>query len=279
MVRSPPRKRLLAVHCELSTEYWEEHLRSNRAVYTSARRRGGIIAGGCGCLLIFGIGVLVVVAAALILRPNLSGIVAQIAGFRSEGSTAQVFTDVTPAPTVELINPTQPPEVVLNLGEYGTRQLDPNSNLYDFTIGELPTGGQAAVATFTEAGLMDICRAQSPLCSDNPPDPRIRDPRIDLRPGGAVIAVDVTLPELGNITQTVGIVLRLDDTRRQFEFAGIDINGGLFTAPPESFAATITELETRGNELLRALSVQAGGGQYTLSEVRIDDATLMVVLR
>ncbi|MBK9748145.1 MAG: hypothetical protein IPO91_15405 [Chloroflexi bacterium] len=49
--------------------------------------------------------------------------------------------------------------------------------------------------------------------------------------------------------------------------------------PPESFGTTITEFETRGNELLRQLSVQAGGGYYTLSEVIIDDQNLTVVLR
>lgn len=243
------------------------------------RRRNPLLAVGCGCLLVLGASVLTILAAIVILRPNLSGIAAQIAGLRSEGETAQVFEAVTPAPTLELINPMQPADISLNLGDYGVRQLDPNSNLYDFTLGELPTGGQAAVATFSEAGLMEICRAQSALCSDQSPDPRIRNPRIDLRPGGAVVYVDVTLPELGNITQTAGIVLRLDATRRQFEFAGVDLNGGLFAVPPESFGTTISDFETRGNELLRQLSVQAGGGFYTLSEVLIDDQNLTVVLQ
>ncbi len=258
-------------------------MRTNRGVYTTPMQRGGrrssLLTAAIGCLFVFGVGIVVLIAAILIFRPNLAGIAAQIAGFRSNGDTGQVFAEVTPAPVVELINPTQPAEITLDLGDYGVRQLDPNSNLYEFTVGESPTGGQAAVATFTEEGLMEICRAQSPICSDNSPDPRIRNPRIDLRPGGVVVYVDVTLPQFGNITQNAGIVFSLDDSRRQFEFAGVDLGGGLFSVPPETFGTTITELETRGNELLRDLSVQAGGGQYTLSEVVIDESLLTIVLR
>lgn len=255
-------------------------MRNNRNIYPQLRRRRTTwVTAACGCLFVFGAGVIAVIAAVLILRPNLSGIAAQIAGLRSEGDTAQVFAAVTPAPTIQLIDPVQPADIRLDLGEYGARPLDPNSNLYDFTIGQLPQGGQAAVATFTEAGLMEICRTQSPLCSDPPPDPRFRNPRIDLRPGGAVVYVDVTLPELGNVTQTAGLVLRLDATRRQVEFAGVDLNGGLFSVPPENFGIDIAALEQRGNDLLRQLSVSAGGGQYTLSEAIIDDNTLTVVLR
>ena len=256
-------------------------MRNNPSGYVRPvrRRQTSLVAVGCGCFLLLGASALVILAAVLLFRPNLSGIVAQIAGLRSEGETAQVFDEVTPVPTIELLNPTQPADISLNLGEYGVRELDPNSNLYDFTLGELPSGGQAAVATFSEAGLMELCRAQSALCSDQSPDPRIRNPRIDLRPGGAVVYVDVTFPEYGGLTQTAGIVLTLDSTRRQFAFAGVDLNGSLYAVPPESFGTTITEFETRGNELLRQLSVQAGGGYYTLSEVIIDDQNLTVVLR
>jgi len=236
---------------------------------------------GCGCLLLLGAMVAAVVAAVLIFRPNVAGIAAQVAGLNQVGDTAEVFAEVTPAPTVVLVNPQTPPDVTLDLGDYGARQLDPNSGLYQIAVGE--SGGgvveQIAVATFTEAGLQEICRTQTQLCSDNPPDPRIRNPRIDLRPGGAVIYADVTLPQLGNVTQNVGIVLRVDDSRRQFEFAGVDINGGLFNLPAETFGTTISDLERQGNELLREISVQAGGGYYTLSEVSIDDTTLTVVLR
>lgn len=251
----------------------------HRGVYTpNRRRRSSLWTIGCGCLLSLGALALILIAAVLILRPNLPGIAAQIAGLNPQGDTAQVFAAVTPAPTIELLNPTQPADITLNLGDYGTRQLDPNSNLYDFTLGELPAGGQSvAVATFTEAGLMEICRTQTSFCSGI--DPRIRNPRLDLRPGGAVVYVDVTLPELGSVSQTAGIVLRLDATRRQFEFAGVDLNGALYSVPPDSFGINISEMEARGNELLRTLSVQAGGGYYTLSEVITDDSTLTVVLR
>ena len=233
----------------------------------------------CGCLGLLGIAAVVLIVGFVLVLPSLPGIVAQFAGLSPRGETEAVFADATPIPTIALQNAIQPTQVTVSLGEYGTETLNTNNTLYEFTIGSGAVGEQMAVASFSEQGLLDLCRQRSPICSDNPPDPRFRNPRIDLRPGGAVVYVDVTLPELGGFTQTAGVVLQLDGTRRQFAVAGVDLGGMLYQVPPEQFGTTIEQVQMQGNQLLNQLSVEAGGGRFNLSEVQIDDSTLTLILR
>jgi hypothetical protein len=256
-------------------------VRSTQHIQRPQQGRGRSVfpAVACGCLGILGTLAVVIVLALLFFRPNLTELVARVAGFAPTGSTEAIFAQATPVPTLVLENAVQPTQVTVYLGEYGTETLGANNNLYDFTIGSGAGGEQMALASFTEQGLLDLCRQRTTLCSENPADPRFRNARIDLRPGGAVIYADVTLPELGGISQTAGVVLRLDSTRRQFEFAGVDIGGMLYSVPPQSFGTMITDVEARGNQLLNQLSIDAAGGQYSLSEVVIDDQTLTLVLR
>ena len=241
------------------------------------RRRSSCSVLGCGCLsALLGL-VAVAVVAFFLLRPNLANIAAQLMGFSQRGSTEVLFQSVTPVPTVQLQNPVEPEQFTVDAGQYGSQTLSNDSSLYQVEVGADASGAQAAVVSFSEAGLQELCQQRSQVCGPN--NPRYRNARIDLRPGGAVIFADVVLPELGNIEQTVGAVLRLDGSGQRFEFAGVDIGGTIYDVPPESFGATVSDLEQRGNDLLNQLRVDAAGGQFAVSQVSIDDNTLTVLLR
>jgi hypothetical protein len=82
-----------------------------------------------------------------------------------------------------------------------------------------------------------------------------------------------------NISQTVGVVMKLDDSGKQFRFAGIDIGGELFDNPPAQFADTVDKMQDSANNLLTTLTVDAGTNQpLTVSQISIDDNTLTLVM-
>lgn len=244
------------------------------------RRRSNLPLIGCGCLGTLGVLALILVIGAVLLLPRLPALAASMFGLSSRGETEAFFTEATPLPPVELQNAVQPPQVTVNLGDYGGSQvISGTDSNYEVAVGTGPTGQETAVVTFMETGLMTLCQERSPICNGS--DPRYQNPRIDLRPGGAVIYADVTVPTQFGFTvqQTAGVVLQLDPSRRQFQFAGIDLGGTLYDAPPSEFGDTVAQFEQAGNDLLSQLSVNAGGGQLALSEVRIDDATLTLIMQ
>lgn len=247
----------------------------------AGRPRSGIPF-ACGCLLgVVGILVVVGIVGVIFILPNLPNIAAQAVGFTAQGETSSLFDAISidrttlPPPVLDTVE--QPAQVTVNLGQYGEQTVPNTSNLYRVEVGSESSGAQLAVASFTEAGLLELCRPRAALCRGE--DPRFRNVRIDLRPGGVIIFADVTLPEFGNIMQTVGAVLQLDPDGRRFNFAGVDLNGSLFTAPPQNFGAQIAQFEQIGNDLLDGLTLDAGGGTLSLSSVQIDDDILTVVLR
>ncbi len=240
------------------------------------RRRSSLLPLACGCLATFAILFAIVLVGGVLLLPR---IISSMTGLTPQGDTQQVFAEVTPLPTLILQNPTEVPQVTVDLGSFGQETLDNDPQLYNFTVGTGSGGEPAAVATFTEAGLMDLCQQRSTICSANSSDPRFRNARIDLRPGGAVIYVDTTLPQLGNVPLPVGVVLRWDVPTRRVVFSGVDIGGQLYTSPPQSFADTITSIEQQMNDLIQQVAVQVGGGRYSVSEVSVDDTTLTLILR
>jgi hypothetical protein len=240
------------------------------------RRRSSALPLACGCLATFAILFIVVLVAGFLFLPQIIG---AITGLTPRGETAAVFAQVTPPPTVELQNPTALPQITVDLGQYGQETLNTNPQLYNFTLGTGAGGQQVAVARFTESGLMDLCHQRSTICSPNSSDPRFRNARIDLRPGGAVIYLDTTLPQLGNVPLPAGVVLRWDAPSRRVVFTGVDIAGQLYTTPPQSLNDLVTTVETQMNDLVQQLAVEMGGGVYSVSEVSIDDTNLTVILR
>ncbi len=240
------------------------------------RRRSSLLPLTCGCVA--GVALLgaVAVVALLFFLPQIG---ARLAGMVPEGDTEQVFI-ATPQPTVQLQNPTEPAQVTVNLGDYAPQSFNnDNPQLYSFSTGSGAGGESLAVASFTEAGLNDLCRQRVTICSANSTDPRFRNGRIDLRSGGAVIYADVTIPQLGGFEQTVGIVLRWDAAARRVVAAGIDYGGTLYNPSQQALSDTVNQIEQQANDLVQQLSVSAGGGVYTLSEVSVDDMTLTLILR
>lgn len=247
------------------------------------RRRGGnstLKILGCGCLGAFALLLVLGVVGVVILLPRLPDLAASVIGMTSRGPTTNVFVENTPAPTVVLQEAVQPPQVTVNLGEYGGPQtLNTGNPAYDVSVGNDPAGQQTAVVTFTENGLMDICRQQTDICSGA--DPRFRNARIDLKPGGAIVYADVSVPTgYGfDIQQTAGVVLQLDASGRQFVFTGVDLNGTLYTNPPPEFASTVQQFEQIGNDVLNQVSLDAGGGALTLQRAQIDETTLTLIMQ
>jgi hypothetical protein len=231
----------------------------------------------CGCLGALVGGLVVLLIGGLLLVVSLPSLALRFAGFSPKGETQTVFSSPQPPAQVVVQNGIQPPQAVIDLGQYGQQAINTNSDLYQIAVGQASdTGGQAAVVTFTEASLMELCQQRSDICKTT--TDQYRNARIDLRPGGAVIYADVTVPNLG-LSQTMGVVLRLDSSRRQFQVAGIDVAGTLFDLPSGQLGDTIRQIAQRGNDLLSQLSLEAGGGRYSLSEVQIDDNTLTLILR
>lgn len=239
------------------------------------RRRNQTLLIVCGCLAALGIGMILVgIIAVFIVVPLLPGLALQSAGFAPKGSTAQIFANAQPLPTVQVQNAVVPDQAVINLGSFGTQEL-PQTQDYTIAVGNT-TGGPVATVAFTEEGLMNLCYQRTDLCSNA--NDQYRNARIDLKPNGAIIYADVFIKDF-SLWQPVGVVLQMDNSQRQFIVVGVDMSGTLYSVPPNGMGDTVTQIATKGNEVLRQLSLEASGGQYQLSQVLVDDTTLTLVMR
>ena len=240
------------------------------------RRRTSLLPLACGCLAALGILTVIVLVGGYLFLPQIIGLAT---GLKPEGKTEAIFTEVTPQPIVVLQNPTELPQITLNLGGYGQQTLNTDPQLYHFTLGTGASGQPLATAIFTEAGLMQLCYQRSTVCGPNSADPRFRNARIDLRPGGAIVYAEVNLPQSQNISLPAGVVVRWDTPSRKVVFAGVDIGGTLYASPPQSLANTIASVEQQMNDLIQQAAVEVSGGRYTVSDVIITDTTATLILR
>jgi hypothetical protein len=242
------------------------------------RRRNYLPLIGCGCVGITVGTILVIGIVVLLLLPALPGLALQFSGFQSKGNTEAVFQNVPPAPTVVVQNPVQPEQVTINLGALGSQPIpvEPNQTQYEVEVGTSNTGAPLATVAFTEAGLMEMCYQRADLCGNS--NAQFRNARLDLRPSGAIVYADVYVPDFG-IWQPAGVVLRLDNSRRQLQVAGVDVGGVLYDLPPSGLGTQVADMARVGNELLNQVSLDASGGRYVLSEVLIDDTTMTLVMR
>lgn len=226
---------------------------------------------GIGCVLFLAICLITTLAGAIFLIPRLPEIMLQIGGFQPEGKTDSFFANVTPIPTIQIENPIVVSRAVIDLGAYGTEVLNPTRYEYTLTVSE-----QLAALTFTETGLMALCAQRTSVCSGT--GGVYRNGRIDLRNQGAVIYADVYVPQLSS-WQNLGVVMRLDSTNRQLQVIGVDLNGTLFAAPPTNLGNIVRDIEQTGNDILRQLALEADNERYKLSEIRIDNTTLTLIMR
>lgn len=244
-------------------------------VHRPARRRSSLLTLTCGCLATFAILFAVVLVAGFLFLPQIIG---AVTGLTPQGDTADFFAQMTPQPTVVLQNPTPLPQITVDLGQYGQGTLNSSPTLYDFTLGTGAGGGQVGTAYFTEAGLMDICYQRSTVCSPSSTDPRIRNARIDLRPGGAVVYMDTTLPQLGSVPLPAGVILRWDSPTHRVVVSGVDIGGQMYSVPPQSVSDLVSSVEQQMNDLVSQFAVQMGGSTYSVSDVSVTDTSLTVIL-
>ncbi len=234
-------------------------------------RRGGIPLGLCGCLIGAVVIVMVLGIGAVIVFFRMPNLALMVAGFTPQGSTMQVFAGQTTSPVVQLENPTTPSEVTVNLGSSGAQSV-PANNVQTGTL----DGSAAAAVSFSETDIMNLCIQRTTFCSNS--DPQYKNVRIDLQPNGGVIYADVNVPELG-LQQTIGVVLRLDASHRQFAIAGVDMGGTLYGLPSGELGQRVQEVANKANELLLQASLNASGGIYNLSDIRIDAQSITFVMR
>ena len=208
----------------------------------------------------------------------------QVMGVERVADTNEVFADYTAEPTVEIVNAQQQDTAVVNLGSYGTENLNNVTRNYEIVSGTTNDGSEVAVIRFDEAAIKELCDERSTICREG--TDRFRNVAFDLRPGGAVVHVDVNA---GILWQRVGVVMRLDHQALAFNVVGIDISGTTFnpeTLPGimsadarESVRNAIADMERIGNDILSSLIVSTGGGSYDLVDVSIDDQYLMLTMR
>jgi hypothetical protein len=60
---------------------------------------------------------------------------------------------------------------------------------------------------------------------------------------------------------------------------GVDVSGVLYNTPPGEMSELVQEAETRANELIQQLAVQAGGSSYALQSMSIDETALTMILQ
>lgn len=238
-------------------------------VRRSSRR--GVPLGICGCLVAallivvaLGIGVVFV----FLRTPSLALLVA---GFKPQGSTAQVFANQANTPPVQLENPVSPPQAVVNLGSSGSQEL-PANHVQTGTI----NGSAAATVSFSESDLMTLCVQRTTFCSNT--NPQYRNVKVDLQPDGGVVYAEVTIPELGS-AQTVGVALKLNATHRQFDVMGVDVGGTLYGLPTGTLGQRVQDIAAKANELLQVASLEVGNGVYNLSDIHIDANSITFVMQ
>jgi hypothetical protein len=131
-----------------------------------------------------------------------------------------------------------------------------------------------AQLTLDEANLTALCHERTDLCSTG--NDQIRNARIDLRPGGAVIYADMYIPQIST-WQNLGAVVQIND--QHAEIVGVDINGTLYSPTDSHVSGAMSDLERIANTIITQVALNAAGSRYTLDTIYIDDQSLSLILR
>lgn len=247
----------------------------------SAQRRHNLLA-GCGCAGGIAVVVGTLIATAWVFIPLLPQIALQSSGFEPIGSTDSLFEPEAerapsePRPVIAVPATAVPPQLVISAGQFGERALDTSNPAYAVQLGSEAGSDQPLLeARITEQGLLDLCRQYSPYCT--PDGDPARNLTFDLRPGGVIVRGEFRVPEV-NIWQAAGVVMQLTQANR-LEVVGVDMNGGLYAAPPNELGALVDEAEVLANQILAQLNVEAAGTTYRLDALYADDDALTLILR
>ncbi len=238
-------------------------------VQRASRRNNSL--GLCGCLAATLLLVVVLAIGAVVVFLRMPNIALLVAGFKPQGSTTQLFAGQADTPPIQVQNGISPQTAVVDLGTAGNQPL-PSNSVQTGTI----DGSLAATVSFTESDLMNLCRQRTTFCSDS--NPQYRNVKVDLQPGGGVVYADVNVPELG-LAQTIGVVLRLDGTHRQFEIVGVDMGGTLYGLPSGELGTRLQDVANKANALLQTASLNTDSGDYNLSDIHINANSITFVMR
>jgi hypothetical protein len=201
---------------------------------------------------------------------NLPQITAAVSGMQAIGSTDQVFQAPRPIPAVAVRNVGTVNSASVIAADVGTFAL----NAGRVEAGTDSLGNPAAVLEISEAELNSLCQRESPICGTG--NGRVRGARIDLRPDGVIITAEFMVPQTGLWVQA-GAVARFSAAGGQLSLAGVDIDGTLYTVPPN--IASLDDLERIANDFLRRSAVQADGRNYQIAALYADNDRLTVILR
>lgn len=231
---------------------------------------------GCGGLLFACVGLVLCVALVSPTRMLLAA-----AGFRSHSKTADFLRDevqAQPSPDWSALQPegfggvVQPAAVVSVQVDGQTAAIDA-SQLYAQRVEQVVSGSevQAVFVEYDEAGANALL-SQAMLQAPPEVTQRLRNMRVDLKPGAVVVYGDANTP-LG--WQPVGAVLVFDAAGTRFEVAGVDIGGQLYAAPPDGYFGDLAaQLEAEGNRLLDTAVIQNG---LSVEQVYITETGLQIV--
>ncbi len=238
----------------------------------------GCLAAFGGCALLTGAAAC---AAVFIFRDALVGVGLQAAGFESEGRTEAIFEQAeAPTPLPQIVQPVSPPSVSVSAGSYGQHTIQNNQGV-QVSVGQDEAGQNLATVTSTESDMMNLCRQYSTVCTPQgavESGYAIRNARIDLKPGGAIVYAEAQPPGMG-IWQQAGIVMQVNDAGTGLVVRGVDVNGLLFSSPPPELAVLVDEAESAINDGIRQLAINAQGENYDLQSIAIDDSTMTLLLR
>ncbi len=237
-----------------------------------------------GCAGLIGGGFVLLFACVLL---YVTGVVTPLAlgvlGVDRVGDTDDLLAEA-PASSAQItvVNPVVQAGASLDFGSYGQEYIQPGNQNVTVRTGADEGGAAVADVTFNEAGLLALCARRTPICRGE--DLRFRDPAVDLRPGGAVLYLDV---QAGPVWQRVGLVLRL--SAAAVDVIGVDVDGSTYdpaTLPPLIPAETraqiqeaVREIERIGAAVVGDFRVMTGGATYDLQGVSINADTLELLLR
>lgn len=137
------------------------------------------------------------------------------------------------------------------------------------------SGTPAYYAEYNQAGANAL--ATDLFTQYAPADVRqqVRNPRVELKQGAVIVYAEANL-ELG--WQEVGLVMQLTNNGRQFEVAGIDINGQLYNTPPSGYISELMQtIELEGNRALNNAQIVTPSGNLNIQQIYITEDTLQLI--
>jgi len=222
-----------------------------------------------GCFIMVAGCAMTLVVLALLILPALPEIALRVAGFDRRGTVDTIFQPDASPPDLNNLTTVSGP-AVLELGPYGSVAV----SQYNLMTGTDGQGASVARLTLDEASMTTLCNEYTDVCSTG--NSQLRNARIDLRPGGAIIYADMYVPQIAT-WQNLGAVVQVDGN--QATVVGIDVNGTLYSSAENAVGGLIMDLEHIANNILTQVALNAAGSRYTLDTIYVNDQELTLILR